>query len=331
MSRKIKIAILDTGIDSEYAKHYLQGRIDKNYVLAECNNHINFEECEPNDENGHGTACVSTINRLCKKVEYTSIQLLNNKGESNICKLISSLIFLKNLDVDLINVSLSSNDERYADKINTLISELKEQHKYVIAAESNDRKVSIPAQLDGSFGVKSYISSCETDFCYRKNERIQLICDGTPCMLPNYGYIPFFGGNSKATAHMTGIVASYLSSTKEYVNFEDILIRNSTKLRDNDEQVISPKIEISKNEIKNFKITLNKTNIDVDTIFNKDKKFLPQKMSIYYDLLNFAENYFNLEIDPEDFCYADFLSLKSFLSKINKVYNEIKLKDKNKF
>ena len=210
MNRKIKIAILDTGIAPEYANRYLNTKIIKNFKLIESKNHIEFEECKLGDINGHGTACVSVINRLCKEVEYISVQLLNDKGKSNIQRLIAALTFMKYIDVDIINVSLSSNNENYIEEMDYLIKNLKNQKKYVLAAKSNDRAVSIPAQLHNSYGVQSHKSKCGTYFWYKKDQDIQLTCDGTPCMIPSYCQVPFLGGNSKATAQMTGIIAAHL-------------------------------------------------------------------------------------------------------------------------
>ena len=60
----IKIALIDTGIKAEYINTYLQNRIIECYEVREFDKYYDITPCAPADLNGHGTACVSTINRI---------------------------------------------------------------------------------------------------------------------------------------------------------------------------------------------------------------------------------------------------------------------------
>lgn len=100
----VKIAVIDSGIDSKY--------------LAGCNQicgGIGYEildgeivECDyKTDYLGHGTSCVDTILNEVPFVKIFVVKILNELGKTSIDVLIKSLEALYHLDINIINLSIS--------------------------------------------------------------------------------------------------------------------------------------------------------------------------------------------------------------------------------
>ncbi len=152
------------------------------------NGNIYYDDCYE-DVNGHGTSCISTINRYTKNVEFYPIKILDKIGRSNINILVTAMELLLDVDVDIINISLSSNETILSKELAIIIDKLTEQGKIIVAAASNNRSISIPASMKNVIGVQSFDNNHEGDFLYSATDAIQVKCDGMPIMIPLIGGI----------------------------------------------------------------------------------------------------------------------------------------------
>lgn len=310
----VRIAIIDTGIKGEYIEKYLQNREIKCYEIKESYKYYDFSPCKPIDYNGHGTACASTINRICKDIDYIIVRLLNKEGKSNVWKMIAALSFMQYIDVDIINMSLSSDNQDARDKMIDVLSKLKSQGKYVFAAKSNNRQISLPASLKNVYGVQHYQKECGQLFNYKKDREIQITCDGTPIPIPFQDGNPLFSGNSKASAHMTGIAAK-------------LLLENPTKSLD--DLLNSFSVDLFERRSVSYEQTDNSKLInDFSEILRYHgllSMFSDSKYAISFSeickLITISSEFFNTNIDIENLSYSDLTSIDVFVNKYKKMEN----------
>lgn len=81
MNNRVKVAILDTGIDKdhEYLKDNIVGGISFHY-----NNNYVITSDKYNDDNGHGTSCSSIIKKEFEEVEIIAVKVLDKQGRCNL-------------------------------------------------------------------------------------------------------------------------------------------------------------------------------------------------------------------------------------------------------
>ena len=82
MKKNIKIALIDSGIDSRFQEQVASGVC----ILYDENKNSVYLSDDYTDENGHGTYCAQIITSHCKHIEFIIIKILdqNNIGYSNI-------------------------------------------------------------------------------------------------------------------------------------------------------------------------------------------------------------------------------------------------------
>lgn len=192
---------MDSGVDLNlYGKHVVE------YVDF-CEN---IEAPFVCDTNGHGTLCCSTLLTVNPEVELFIIKVLNEQNKCSSERLLLALEYLLETDVNIINLSLSTNSSEHTDKYKVVINKLLTQGKIILAAVPNNREFSILANLDETIGVNGKMFLESNEFWFQKEQKVQCFADRTPYLVKgiNGGY-ELFGGNSKATALFTGIVSKH--------------------------------------------------------------------------------------------------------------------------
>lgn len=127
-----KIAIVDSGIDLTVHKNII-GFVDFTKNNKEISNDIY-------DSNGHGTKCVSVISKVNPSVEFFVVKILNDQNRCDSKSLLEALKYLLDVDVNIINMSLATNDLTYYKEYSEICNQLYSQGKIIIAALSNNRK-----------------------------------------------------------------------------------------------------------------------------------------------------------------------------------------------
>lgn len=211
MDNRVKVALLDTGIDksNEFLKDNIIGGMsyvnNKDYILV---------SKEYNDENGHGTSCASIIKNEFDNVEIFAMKILDKNGKCNIQILEEALKYLINTNIRLINLSLSIMDSKFANDLYNICNKLVNKDKIIVCSLANGFNESYPAIFDNVIGVKGFVLESENAFWYNKNKKIQCVMDNNPyltCHLDN-SYKLFGKCNSQAAAKLTGKIAKILST-----------------------------------------------------------------------------------------------------------------------
>jgi len=115
--REIKIALLDTGVNSTSIN---EGRLLKDSI----------------DDNGHGTIMADVICANCDdKVKILPINVFDNEGKCNVSKLVDGIYEAIDEDVDIINISASSEGSNK--ELEEAIRTAKEKGIYVVVSAGN--------------------------------------------------------------------------------------------------------------------------------------------------------------------------------------------------
>ncbi|WP_026507932.1 S8 family serine peptidase [Butyrivibrio sp. MC2013] len=228
--KSVKIALIDSGIKKEALPLFInKENIEEGFAIhGDSKDSIRITQCRPEDNNGHGTACAITISRIAQNTKIIPISILGRDGRCSIEQLIAALHLAQSIDASIVNMSLSSNDLRYSLLLKKEINALKDQNKICISSISNDRWLSFPALFNSVIGVKGSSAIFNLGFGYNK-KKIQAIASGA-AELPQFhiGETNFFRGNSRATAIVSGIVASAMEKKQiKEMDIEGFLIRNS--------------------------------------------------------------------------------------------------------
>lgn len=331
---KVKIAVVDSGIDASFYRDY-SDRVVPCLDIDKTQTKDNY--CV--DVFGHGTQCLDTIRYLSPHSKLYVIKILDHRGKCHSLDLLKALQFCKSLNVDIINLSLSLEEEdEYVEDISTVLNELAEMNITIVASVHNESKMSFPANQPSVVGVKGLLFKDDTFFSVERSitdqDNILLLANKLPILVRsidnNWG---FFSGNSKATAVATAIIAemlfdnpmlkasrqqiqaalSYRSITaNDFVyDLKDFFIRENV---DGKEMQFSFEIEpviFDFMEVFHYE--------DYDSVFEKriiDME-IPLYPSMFIELFKRVENREQVKIDYTGFSYKDFEWFWCLLKFIN--------------
>lgn len=207
MRKKIRIALIDSGIDSEFRCKSLCGA--SFFYNAESK----ILKCEDDylDSNGHGTYCAQIISSHCKDVEFVVVKVLDENNQGSCNALVEALKYIMPLTVDLVNLSISVFDITNRKEIEKLCLDLQKKGVIINVSVTNRCLSSFPASLKSTIGVRGTLNIASNEIWYNQKKEIQCVANMMP-VLVSWGNQKktFFGGNSKATAVLTGLLASEL-------------------------------------------------------------------------------------------------------------------------
>lgn len=270
-SDKIKIAVIDTGVDyshKDLKQNILinekelngsagvdddgNGYIDDVYGWDFANN-----DNDPMDDNGHGTHCAGTIGAahnsigvagVMANVSILPIKFIKASGSGSVEAAIKSIDYAIKMGVDV--MSNSWGGEGKSDILKDSIKRAQDKGILFIAAagnsnSNNDLVPQYPAsyQLDNIISVASTTRSGNlSDFsCYGKKS-VHIAAPGSDIMstFPGDKY-KSLSGTSMATPHVAGVVGLYLSKNPKsnYLDIKDKLMRSSDYSMAYDSTIIS--------------------------------------------------------------------------------------------
>lgn len=326
-----KIALIDSGINLNLYQEKIVEFIDFENEEKENDNFID-------DVNGHGTLCCSTILKTNCDVELIAVKVLDESNRCSSETLLSALEQLIEMDVNIINLSLCTSDLQYVDKYRKLVDKLMLQKKIIVAAKSNKDKLSIPAILPKVIGITGNKFLDADSYWYNNKKNIQCVSDYKAILLQGAnGKMELFGGNSKATALMTGIISKLWNELKgfDYKELDYLLQKKSKKRNWTDRDIVEEKPSIRYFQKDSYLLTnLEKILLEFLKIpqSNKDKLYREQLYNIgidkynAIDIIQVIEDKLNIKIDysmvNEYWFYSlDFLCFYIFNEKM-RLHNE---------
>ncbi len=333
LNNKVKVALVDSGIDINH--DYLKGNIIGG-ISFECDNDYIIATDNYEDENGHGTSCASSIKREFDDVEIFVVKVLGKDGRTSRQIFEEALKYLLNMDIRLINLSLSVTTNEMIQDLHEICDELYRQGKIIVCSLANGFEESYPAVFNNVIGVKGFILESENSFWYNKDKRIQCIMDNNPYMNCNINnsYRLFGKCNSQSTAKLTGIIARILSKkydiTFEELNneLENLAVKNDWEdkdflaskrypdfkegLYDKDNSILLGIANVVREVLK-----LNKSNDDIYkySLFNRK---IGLNNDNCYEVLKKLEEKFDIKFDYLSISRYDFVSIQTLTDLVAK-------------
>lgn len=330
MVHHTNIAVIDSGIDiqSDYFKSRIIDGISIKYDFS--NKKILYQK-EFFDENGHGTQCAHIISKEASKAKFFIIKILDKNAQSSSACLIEALKLLLDMDIRIISLSLSTINNYYRNELEGICSELIRNGKILVSSLDNRCKKSFPAVFGSVIGVRGSILNKANSYWYNKIYDIQCVEDIIPVMVRtiNNSYV-LFGGNSKASALISGKICNILNNHPHISSDElNILLeKNATRTYWNEEDIIKdPRIfdEVNGN-LENYDVGYLK---EIENIFEKylhitEKKLIYKQKLFHpaiginsmncYSIIKAIENTFNLKLN---YSLINFNTFESIYSLIN--------------
>ena len=149
----VRVAVVDSGVD---ASHPSIGRISE-YVAVDRDDStdtgVRFGSGTHDDLYGHGTACAAIIHELAPQAELISVRVLRENLKGSAAAFAYGMEWCIEHGVDIINVSMSTASDRWAETFWELVDTATFANVLVVAAMNNERKRTIPSELAGVFSV----------------------------------------------------------------------------------------------------------------------------------------------------------------------------------
>jgi len=208
----MRIAIIDSGLDLNYSQKYYANRKIDGYSLVNCPNLMGYEY-DFFDENGHGTACYSIINRFVEFAEYIIVKVSGANGKTSSKTVTEALHSLMSENVDVICLAISglANEIACCSELESTCRLLSERGTVIVAAYANNGLGTFPASFETVIGASASTSSVERGL-YVDGEKINIVEDvKIECVDYNGCYI--FSGNSLATSIVTAKIANLISKS----------------------------------------------------------------------------------------------------------------------
>ncbi|WP_311315149.1 MULTISPECIES: S8 family peptidase [unclassified Bacillus (in: firmicutes)] len=218
-NNKIKIAILDSGINKEHPD--LKGRIHKEF------NAISPEE-PVKDKFNHGTPIAGIIaakddsngiKGISPKSEIYSVKVLNDKGEGSVDHIIKGIEWAINEKVEIINISFGFKNHNK--KLKKIVNKATSNGIIIVASSGNNyiNDVDYPAKYNNVISVGSIDQEHER-VKFSPRGKIDVVGPGRDILSTNnLNDFSIFEGTSFSTAYVTGLISLYLSE-KPTIKFD---------------------------------------------------------------------------------------------------------------
>ncbi len=149
----MRVAVVDSGIDGD---HPMVGGVAQ-YVAIDRDDSTETGVCfipgTHDDLYGHGTACAAIIRQVAPEVELVSVRVLRDDLKGSAAAFAFGVEWCIEEGVDIINLSMSTASERWADTFWDLVDLATYRGVVLVAAMNNERKRTIPSEFSGVFSV----------------------------------------------------------------------------------------------------------------------------------------------------------------------------------
>ena len=211
--RGVRVAVIDSGIEDG---HPLVGKVQQAIAVEdsdEADDEVQFIDAPHDDLYGHGTACAGLIRSIAPEVELVSVRVLGTDLRGSAYMFANGLEWCIDNDVHVVNLSLSTANEDYAETFYELIDQAAQRNVMVVSAMNNERKRSIPSEFAGVFSVACCEGSDRERFLRNPRAPAEWGAIGVDVEVPWAGGSTIVAtGNSFAAAVMAGHVARVLGA-----------------------------------------------------------------------------------------------------------------------
>lgn len=312
---KNTIIVIDSGVDiknKEINKVIIGGKsikkIKNNYIV----------DTNIQDDNGHGTQCISVIKSINKNVRIYVLKIIRENGKCSSDLLYRALQVCLNIPIPIISISLSIiNDMCDKNKIEKIFLELKKRERICFISVQNKKKESFPSNLNSVIGICGDNRFYNSEFIYNPQSILPNIFSGG--LQYTYGMnseLKLFCGNSKACAVAAGIFSLLENKEKMY-------LKSMKKLCDYN--LIKKNLSINEKKIVKALRKLNGENLCSKNIyFSIFNPFSNLTIDNCLNFIRMVENYFNIRFEIEDLQLINIYYYNNLAILINKKVNRCK-------
>lgn len=331
MVRKVKIAIIDSGVDSSH--RFLNEKISWGCTIQP---DLEVIEGKYTDIEGHGTNVVSVIVKENQNIEIYPIRIFDSSGQTSLLVLEKALMIARDLGVDIVNLSLSIIDKFKSSDLEKICQKLSSEEKIIISSQSNSNQKSYPAYFKSCIGVRGHILERNSSYWFNQYKGVQVVVDSEPFFHATLdgNYCMFGKSNSYAAAKFTGMVSKVIekNDTHDIKQIYEILKKGASKTwwtkYHHRHSYRFPEFEIFEKKQGNQDTAYPIAKILLDYLRLTNEKSLyyhslfSQENGLRYDqcfdLLLQLESYFELSIrDYTEISRKDFYSFSSLLALVN--------------
>lgn len=205
--KRVKIAIIDSGLDMDIVTRKCIVGGEAFYIK---NSELYWSD-DFQDKNGHGTQCAYIIHKHCPTAMLYIIKITHlRSGYSSSILLLEALKRLLEIDVDVINISLSVAGSSCKQEIDEVLKQLRHQKKTIVVAVKNGQQSSYPAEQEDCIGVRGVFME-HRKYQYDDTKPISVICNCIPEFVPDmHKKYEWFSGNSKDTAVISAEIGNII-------------------------------------------------------------------------------------------------------------------------
>lgn len=233
VQKKVKIAILDSGINREHED--LKGKVIKEF------NAVN-RGLPVKDDFGHGTPVAGIISAnnnnlgivgVTQNVEIYDVKVLDESGKGSVANLIEGIKWSIDQNVDILNISFGVQSNSL--ELEAIIKEALSKNIIIVAAAGNTYGLGVdyPAKYKGVLSI-SAINENLIRISSSAKGKVDFVAPGKDILSTDgNGKYSLFTGTSFSTAYVTGVIATVLSRTNVDLKPElvkETLINQSKKL-----------------------------------------------------------------------------------------------------
>jgi subtilisin len=215
----VRVAILDTGVDSEHPA--LHGSVRGLYEVVTRGHSLVCQPTTSGDAVGHGTACAGIIHQLAPEAELYSVRIMGNSAGGTLDQLVHGLQWAIQEGMDVINLSVGTVQNRLVNRLHELVDRAYFNGQILVAAANNHRQESYPANFASLIAVDCQSMKDPLQFHYRLRQPVEIVAHGIYVQAPSPGgSYRWYTGTSFACPHITGLVACLKSVLPDLTPFQ---------------------------------------------------------------------------------------------------------------
>lgn len=154
--RGVRVAIVDSGIDPEHpAVGSVAGAVSIDHDRS-ISSGFKITPGPHEDRYGHGTACAAIVRSLAPDCELYSVRVLGRQLTGSGGAFATGLRWALDNDMDVVNLSLSTNKRAYAPTFHKIADEAAFRNVALVTALANLPGTSYPGEFASVFSVASH-------------------------------------------------------------------------------------------------------------------------------------------------------------------------------
>lgn len=215
----VRVCVVDSGIEGD---HGMVGPVASSHeVIKGADGTPEVRPAEARDTCGHGTACAGIIREVAPGCELHSIRVLGERFSGSGDFLLAGLRWAVEQGFDVINMSLSTTHQKFAQELHELADEAYFRRSVIVASAHNTPVVSFPWRFSSVLSVGSHRETDPELYLYNPEPPVEFYAKGQDVRVAWLGNcVTRTTGNSFATPRMAGICALVLAKHPDLTLFQ---------------------------------------------------------------------------------------------------------------